>query len=289
MRAGWSWWILLACALASVAEAQSECSSSAELSGEFCYPKCRSGYTGVGPVCWQKCPLGFVDDGATCRKDVQILGAENSSCPWHDKCGLGLAKGCSRCPEGFVNDGCTCRRDVEILAKDTYGRGAGFFKRSVYRDVFRMAIEDHRRIWLARATPLTNSEAAYLRRFFPARLVDNVKVFEMLEMTGAFNFNAGATTYGQDFITIKSGNRSLRLLKHEMVHSCQYEHMGSFEAFAREYADQFVDGGYDYRSIRFEREAFQYAAIPDDQTPPIVDFLEYCGSFTGRANVVRPQ
>ena len=277
--------VLIACFWSGIACSQSDCWSGAELDGEFCYPKCKVGYTGVGPLCWQNCPLGFVNDGATCRKDVQILSADNSRCPWYDKCGLALSKGCSSCPAGFHNDGCTCRKDVEIFAARTYGRGAGFLQRSRYRDVFELAIRDHRNIWLSRAQPLTVAESTYLRRFFPARLVDNLRVFEMIEMTGAFNFNAAATTYGKDFITIKSGNRSLPILKHELVHACQYEHLGSVEAFAHAYADQFVDGGYEYRNIQFEREAFQYAAISDDVTPPIDDFLEYCGTFNSKAVV----
>jgi hypothetical protein len=103
----------------------SEC-PGADRSGLLCYPPCRAGYTGVGPVCWQQCPPGYDDDGATCRRNSRIISADNSHCPWYDKCGLGLERGCSTCPTGYHNDGCTCRIDVRIFGKDTYVRGAGY-------------------------------------------------------------------------------------------------------------------------------------------------------------------
>ena len=272
--------------VASVASAQSECWSGAEKNGDLCYPKCKAGYSGAGPLCWQSCPSGYKDDGATCRKDVHIVSADNSKCPLYDKCGLTFSKGCSTCPAGFKNDGCTCRKDVEIIGKDSYGRGAGYLKRTVYRDVIRMVITDHRRIWLPRASSLTSAEKAYLLRFFPARLVNNMKVFEMSGMTGAFIFEASATTYGKDFITVKAGERSLSLLKHEMVHACQYEHLGSVEAFAQTYADQFVDNGYSYDTIPFEQVAKSYAGTPDAITRPIGEVLGYCTNLDPRRVVI---
>jgi hypothetical protein len=102
----------------------SEC-PGAERNGALCYPACSEGYSGAGPVCWQQCPPGYTDDGAFCRRDVRIIGADNSRCPWYDKCGLTFERGCSTCPPGYHNDGCTCRIDVHIFAKDTYTRGAG--------------------------------------------------------------------------------------------------------------------------------------------------------------------
>lgn len=98
---------------------------NAEKSGALCYPRCPAGYAGVGPVCWKGCPSDYQDDGALCRRDAHITSADNSACPWYDKCGLTLAKGCSKCPEGYANDGCTCRRDVHIFAKSTQTRGVG--------------------------------------------------------------------------------------------------------------------------------------------------------------------
>lgn len=98
---------------------------SAENDAGLCYQPCRDGFDGVGPVCWRRCPPGMHDDGAFCRRDVQIISANNSSCPWYDLCGLTFARGCSTCPTGFMNDGCTCRIDAWIFAKESYGRGVG--------------------------------------------------------------------------------------------------------------------------------------------------------------------
>jgi hypothetical protein len=108
-----------------VGEVPSSCADGWEYDAGLCYPMCPAGYRGIGPVCWQICPAGYHDDGATCRLDAQIFSADNSQCPWYDKCGLTFSKGCSVCPAGFANDGCTCRRDASIFGKSTQTRGAG--------------------------------------------------------------------------------------------------------------------------------------------------------------------
>ena len=96
-----------------------------EKDGALCYPLCKAGYEGVGPVCWESCPPDAHDDGALCRRDAKIIAANNSSCPWYDKCGLTVKKGCSTCPSGFRNDGCTCRQDPNMIVKTRYDRGVG--------------------------------------------------------------------------------------------------------------------------------------------------------------------
>lgn len=102
------------------------CPSGEQMSSDgLCYPTCRAGYEGAGPVCWQECASGFYSTGAFCERDAKIISANNSSCPWYDKCGLTFKKGCSTCPSGYTNDGCTCRIDAYIYAKGSYGRGAG--------------------------------------------------------------------------------------------------------------------------------------------------------------------
>ena len=75
-------------------------------------------YYGVGPVCWET-------DGATCHVVLTIISADNSACPWYDKCDLTLKRGCSTCPSGYTNDGCTCRIPLSIIGKKNYGRTAG--------------------------------------------------------------------------------------------------------------------------------------------------------------------
>lgn len=253
----------------------SVCWSGAEQSGAFCYPKCKVGFTGTGPVCWGTCPLGYNNDGATCRMDVSIISANNDQCPIYDKCGLTFAKGCSTCPTGYKNDGCTCRRDVSIVSRPSYGRGAGYLLRRDYHGIFNRYIRDHRNIWLPSAKPLTPAEKAYLLQFFPKRLVDKVKVYDMDGMTGAFNFKAHATTYGNDFVAVKKGFRTNRLLKHEFVHVCQYDKYGG-EGFGYEYANQYVDGGYNERKGLFEQQAYGFQGLADASTPRIKAFLGYC-------------
>lgn len=109
-----------------------------DLDAGLCYDKCKPGFRGIGPVCWERCKPGYSDDGLFCRLDAKIVSADNSACPWYDKCAQGIIdrkpKGwCSRCtdpaPPGrtWKNDGCTCRVDAHIYAKtNKYGRGVGW-------------------------------------------------------------------------------------------------------------------------------------------------------------------
>eukprot|EP00759_Apiculatamorpha_spiralis_P015164 PhF_6_TR21891/c0_g1_i1/m.31087 len=105
----------------------SACPQGLEKQNGLCYPPCQNGFSGVGPVCWSNCPAGYEDNGAFCSEGGPIIPADNSNCPWYDKCGLTLKKGCSTCPpnKGYVNDGCTCRIPLNTITKTSYGRGAG--------------------------------------------------------------------------------------------------------------------------------------------------------------------
>ena len=93
----------------------------------LCYPPCPSGFDGVGPVCWEVCPTGYSDEGAVCSQGGPVTIADNSACPWWDRCGLTMKKGCSKCPAtgGWLNDGCTCRQPLHTITKATVPRGAG--------------------------------------------------------------------------------------------------------------------------------------------------------------------
>jgi hypothetical protein len=83
----------------------------------MCYKKCGAGETGSMTMCTKSCPAGYRTDPLTCWRDVSIVPADNSKCPWHDKCGLITAKGCSTCPAGYTNDGCTCRADAQVISR----------------------------------------------------------------------------------------------------------------------------------------------------------------------------
>jgi len=311
------------------------CGPDEEKDGGLCYPECKAGYKGVGPVCWERCPEGYEDDGLTCRRPGKIIKADSSACPWADKCGLTLKKGCSKCPDGYKNDGCTCRRNPDIVkkksygrgvgkplhtcgadaekdgalcypkckagydgvgpvcwasckpgfkndgatcrkpgdidAKKSYGRGAGWLTRESYRNIFRRYIRDHYNMYKVSAKPLRDEEKTYLKRWFPASLVDKVQVLELAGMTGTFILTKSATTYGRDLIVVKKGNRSNRLLKHELVHTCQYDKLGR-DGFAERYADQYVDSGYNYDAMTFEQDAFEFEKPPDAGTPTITTY-----------------
>ena len=78
-------------------------------------------------------------------------------------------------------------------------------------------------------------------------------------------------TIASDLVVIKAGQRSEWVLKHELVHACQADRAGDDE-FIRNYADQYVDSGYDYGQIAFEREAYGF----NEATGPVSGYLGYC-------------
>ena len=121
------------------------------------------------------------------------------------------------------------------------------------------------------AKPLTASEKDYLKAFFPARLINKVGVVER-NTTGIGNEFAGATTYGVDLIVIKKGQRSNGILKHELVHVCQYDKYG-VQGFSYKYADQYVDADFVYKDIKFEKKAYTFQS---SKTGPIANYLGYC-------------
>jgi hypothetical protein len=257
-----------------------KCSGDCEKDTGLWYSKCKEGYNGRGPVCWQRCPSGYNNDGATCRKPVKIVakksygrgagkalhacgaGWEKDGGLCYPKCQSGY-KGAGpvcwgSCPSGYKNDGATCRKPGKIIAKKSYGRGAGKLQRGNYQRIFFRYIRDHHRVNIAWGKPLTATEKAFLQPFFPTRLIDKVRIVEKSGRTGAFNHQASATTYGNDLIIIRKGRRSNQLLKHELVHVCQYDKLGT-KSFANEYADQYVESNYNYNNMSFEQDAYQFA------------------------------
>jgi hypothetical protein len=104
---------------------QNGCSSDREWRDSMCYKKCNPGEDASMTMCKSACPAGWRTDPLTCWHDVDIRAADNSKCPWYDKCGLVSAKGCSVCPAGYHNDGCTCRIDAQATAR-TRDVGIGF-------------------------------------------------------------------------------------------------------------------------------------------------------------------
>ena len=95
----------------------------------FCAEPCRPGYieSPSARECTKPCPINFYHGypsrgylaAATlkCVRPVRVISSDNSACPWYDKCGLTVRKGCSKCPEGFENHGCTCAhwdKDIDV-------------------------------------------------------------------------------------------------------------------------------------------------------------------------------
>jgi hypothetical protein len=243
-----------------------------------------------------KCPDGYENDGCTCRRKAHIFGKDSygrgvgtplKTCDSNEekdgalcyatcKAGFnGAGPVCwGECPSGYKNDGATCRKDVVIVAKKSHGRGAGKLLRRGYEGIFFRYIRDHHNLYYFRGKPLNETEKTYLKKFFPARLVDGVRVVEELRSSGAFIHRAAATTYGNDLIVInkhEAGKRSLSLLKHEFVHVCQYDVLKR-KGFAEQYANDYVDNDYDYSKMPIETDAFDFQGTDDASTPFISSF-----------------
>ena len=94
--------------------------------GQLCYPKCKTGFTGVGPVCWENCPAGWNDYGVGCNKYPTKdacpanMRDDGTSC-WLDTYGNGVGTIPLKrpCPAHMRDDGTSCWLD-------TYGRGVGY-------------------------------------------------------------------------------------------------------------------------------------------------------------------
>ena len=62
---------------------------------------------------------------------------------------------------------------------------------------------------------LREEEKVYLKKLYPDRLGDNVRVLDILGMTEKINHSASRNTYGSDCIIIRNVRRSSQLLQHE--------------------------------------------------------------------------
>lgn len=134
-----------------ISHTNSDCSDGDVVDGLLCYPKCKSGYTGVGPVCWQTCPAGFTNDGAFCAKPSPS-GRGFGYAAWHeDECNQQNSGNCVECLlmwyPSCANDyhavGCNicspnCPDDMvdigESCTKKTYGRTAGVPTKQAIKD-----------------------------------------------------------------------------------------------------------------------------------------------------------
>jgi hypothetical protein len=108
-------------------------------------------------------------------------------------------------------------------------------------------------------TPLTPAEMTELGKFFPARILSAVRIFEYgAGAHGLFSDDTQATTYSSDLIFVKPGERGAKnVLKHELVHACQYDRLG-LAGFAAGYVTAFAAAGCDYATNLFEKQAYDY-------------------------------
>jgi hypothetical protein len=157
------------------------------------------------------------------------------------------------------------------MQKEARTRGGTQLTRTAYRDLFVKFVQIYRAAAAFIAAPLGAEEKTFLRQFFPGRLVDGVRVAVVPALDFPFMMNVKAMTIGPDLVVVKDGERSSTILKHELVHVCQADRHG-LDQFMRDYADQYVDAGYDYNKIAFEREAYGF----QDVSGPISAYLGYC-------------
>ncbi len=127
-------------------------------------------------------------------------------------------------------------------------------------------IGEQRAAFRDRARPIASQEAERLRPFFPADILESVRVvrgrasepafYAQLRAIGiknapAFSRMAGVTF--QDVVVhVEALTRSL--LFHELVHAVQYKHLG-LEGFADRYVRGFLSGG-SYEEIPLEQQAY---------------------------------
>jgi hypothetical protein len=206
--------------------------------------ECAADWELDGQLCYPPCPDGFAGAGPVCR---------------------------TICPADSVDEGTTCRSAGGVVEKETRARSGTQLTRSQYRDLFVKFVQIYRAAAAFVASPLTEAEKTYLLQFFPARLVDGVRVAVVPALELPFVMDVKAMTIGSDLIVVKGGQRSDWVLKHELVHVCQADRVGDDE-FIRNYADEYVDSGYDYSKIALEKEAYGF----NDVTGQVSAYLGYC-------------
>ena len=110
------------------------CKDGDEKDGLLCYPKCRSGFTGVGPVCWRGCEGYGRDDGMFCAKPSPYGRGVGRSPTCRDDEDKNGALCYPKCRSGYYGVGPVCWKGCNGFGRDDgafcakpgpYGRGAG--------------------------------------------------------------------------------------------------------------------------------------------------------------------
>jgi hypothetical protein len=131
-------------------------------------------------------------------------------------------------------------------------------------------ISEQRALFQGKATPIAADDKAALQPFFPADLLDQVKVvrakvgdppfYAQLRSLGIHNMPAFSDLAGITFVdmVVHAEPLTRSLLFHELVHVVQYRHLG-VAAFADLYVRGFLNGG-SYEEIPLEKQAYELEA-----------------------------
>jgi len=128
-------------------------------------------------------------------------------------------------------------------------------------------ISEQRTSFQSKATSIEPRHKALLQPFFPATLLDEVRVvrgragepsfypqLRGLGITNAPPFSEMAGITFQD-VVVHAEPLTRRLLFHELVHAVQYRHLG-LPGFAEHYVRGFLSGG-SYEQIPLEKQAYE--------------------------------
>ncbi|MFZ1157584.1 MAG: hypothetical protein WAO10_07380 [Candidatus Sulfotelmatobacter sp.] len=131
-------------------------------------------------------------------------------------------------------------------------------------------ISEQRVLFKSKAAPIPAEDKAALQPFFPADLLDQVRVvrakvsdppfYAQLRSLGIHNMPAFSELAGITFVDIVVHVAPLTrsLFFHELVHVVQYRHLG-VAGFADLYVRGFLNGG-SYEEIPLEKQAYELEA-----------------------------
>jgi hypothetical protein len=128
-------------------------------------------------------------------------------------------------------------------------------------------ISDQRTAFNKKAQPVSNGDKKKLRLFFPAEVLENVRIvrgrasepsfYTQLKAMGIRNAPAFSSMAGITFqdVIVHVDPLTDPLLFHELVHAVQYKHLG-LHGFAQRYVRGFLMGG-SYEAIPLEQQAYK--------------------------------
>jgi hypothetical protein len=149
-------------------------------------------------------------------------------------------------------------------------------------------IAEQRERFHGKARPIGSQESRPLRQFFPADVLDRVRVvrgrapepsfYPQLLAMGIDNAPSFSDMAGITFqdVVVHVEPLNLPLLFHELVHAVQYKHLG-LPGFAEAYVRGFLKGGC-YEEIPLEKQAYaleaRFAANPHAEFSVEADVID---------------